>query len=449
MKASFWILSLLICLSFAFSASLNKLDTEDGVVAFSFHVHRGNTLEDATRYNRPYLSKRSNEDGTLSSTILNEQSFYLANISVGSSQQQIGVLLDTGSADMWLMSQSNPYCDSTVDCNKYGTFNESNSTTFESNNTDFSIGYVDHRFATGEWGHDDITINGVTVNQQSFAVANKSNSSISVLGIGFAGLESTNDPTNGYTYANLPIKMVEQGIIKKSVYSLYLNSSQVSTGNILFGGVDHEKYTGSLQTVEIVNTDSDSSKPITVAVTLSSISVGSNVVTSQTSAALLDSGTTAIYAPSAVFTALGEALGASYSSALGAYTFNCIDESNDTAVTFDFTGAQINVTLYELQIDVSELSSSVSDANGSCAISIFKSSDSSYILGDVFLTSAYVVYDLENYQVSLAQSNQNSTETNIEVIQSTVPSASTAKYYSSTWSGSSSSSSSSSSASTS
>ncbi|KAA8570034.1 hypothetical protein EYC84_002371 [Monilinia fructicola] len=40
-----------------------------------------------------------------------------------------------------------------------------------------------------------------------------------------------------------------------------------------------------------------------------------------------------------------------------------------------------------------------------CAFGIFNGSDGYYVLGDTFLRSAYVVYDLDNNQVGLAQAN--------------------------------------------
>lgn len=45
------------------------------------------------------------------------------------------------------------------------------------------------------------------------------------------------------------------------------------------------------------------------------------------------------------------------------------------------------------------------------------------MLGDTFLRSAYVVYDLENNQISLAATNFNATGTNVQEIGSSVPGA--------------------------
>ncbi|ODV94347.1 hypothetical protein PACTADRAFT_51204 [Pachysolen tannophilus NRRL Y-2460] len=489
-----------------------------GVIKIAFDVHRGNSFQDAAITKRHHLSKRSNSDGTVNATIVNEESYYMANLSIGSDSQNVGVLIDTGSSDLWVMSSSNPYCESsttsdavkeklvkrllakrsptkqkaitqdsgyfrdsnkfqldttsasfynlegkddggsgdttetsisaspsaTMDCDLYGTFDESKSDTFHSNGTDFLVQYADYTYASGTWAYDNVVIAGANVTDLSFAVANESNSSIGVLGIGFEQLETTyasSTTIESYTYANMPAKMVELGIIYKNAYSLYLNDSEATSGTILFGGVDHDKYTGSLETVEIVNTYASEgfTSPITLAVTLSSITVNGSTVTDTLAPALLDSGTTSFYAPANVMESLSEALGGTYSSDIGYYTRDCVSEDDDTQITLDFTGAKINASLYNLQVSISSSDDGYEDSSSSsttstCAIGIFDSGDDSYILGDSFLRSAYVVFDLDDYQISLAQANLNSTSEDIDVISSTVPSATTAPDYSSTWS---------------
>jgi len=60
-----------------------------------------------------------------------------------------------------------------------------------------------------------------------------------------------------------------------------------------------------------------------------------------------------------------------------------------------------------------------------CIIGISPADGSTPVLGDTFLRSAYVVYDLVNNQISLAQTDFNATSSNImEITNSTgVPSA--------------------------
>ncbi|ODV94348.1 hypothetical protein PACTADRAFT_86535 [Pachysolen tannophilus NRRL Y-2460] len=425
----------------------------------------------------------------------NAQTFYLVNLKIGSNKQSVDVLVDTGSSDLWVMGSNNPYCSSSsfslskemipklqnftnthlkipehgdsklrtflqkdsfqssengINCSEFGTFNNKNSKTFRSNQTEFLIQYADYTFSYGEWGHDDVTIGGVKINDLSFAVANQTNSSISVLGIGLEGLETTytagkNYP-NSYTYANLPSKLVQNKLISKKIYSIYLTGS--SNGSILFGAVDHKKYIGTLTTLPVINTlESEGySKPVKLEIILTGITLTSNTsvgeetvenITSTASPALLDTGTTLTYVPVAVMEKLATALNASFLPSFGYYVLDCSEDTNYkkttqyTTVDFKFSGVTIKVPITDLLIEVLSFGSTAY-----CAVGTLPSGDNNYILGDSFLKSAYVVYDLEEFQISLAQFNKNFQPgiENIETIESSVPLATLATDYSNTWS---------------
>ncbi|KAH3680489.1 hypothetical protein WICMUC_000277 [Wickerhamomyces mucosus] len=474
-KLSFALLSLITQLSNAKNLGYHSLD---------FQVTQGKNFKDSLPRSQfqSQLIKRE-IDGIVDMEIENQSTFYSVSLKIGSQDEEVIVLVDTGSSDLWVTSSSNPYCSSssssskkfrnlndteflnglnsnkeedgnllesyslnnkastktssvsssvaTINCNKYGTFDSSKSSTFSSNNTDFYILYGDSTFALGQWGTDTLVIDGLEVKDLSFAVANSTNSSVGVLGIGLEGLETTNAGalagSNPYTYANLPVKLVQDGLIERTVYSLYLNDSSSSSGSVLFGGVDHSKYSGDLITVPIINTleSSGYSTAIEFQITLSGISIGSESVTSNQYAALLDSGTTLTYAPSSIISSIASAINAKYSSDYGYYVLTC-PTSSSSNVTFNFQGVEIQVPLDDLLLQVS--SSSL------CVLAVLDSGDSSFILGDSFLRSAYVVYDLDNLEISLAQSNLNSDSENIDVVSaSTIPSATQAASYSSTF----------------
>lgn len=186
--------------------------------------------------------------------LTNERTFYVSKLSIGSPVSEVQVLLDTGSSDLWVMSSENPYCTSnggSIDCDQYGTFNETASSTFKNNQTNFHIQYLDDTFANGTWGTDDISLtDSLKLQNASFAVAEVSDSNVGVFGIGFIALESGKEK-----YLNVPALMKEQGLIKKVAYSLYLGSMESNQGNILFGAIDHAKYSGELKSIDISKQD--------------------------------------------------------------------------------------------------------------------------------------------------------------------------------------------------
>ncbi|SCV04521.1 LAMI_0H16798g1_1 [Lachancea mirantina] len=437
-------------------------------VKLGFDKLRGDSYEDATPYARPLARLMKRGDGYEEIVIENQQSFYSADIELGTPGQNVTVLVDTGSSDLWVMGNNNPYCQSsggskravvgkaqsaggtivessvayptsvdssqaTMTCSVYGTYATSSSSSFKSNNTVFEISYGDGSFALGTWGTETITVGNIKVENMSLAVANETNSTVGVLGIGLAGLESTSTGSSSTSkqYDNFPLALKNSGAIKQNAYSLFLDSLDAKSGSVLFGAVDHSKYNGTLYTVPLVNTYGylGATKPIQFEVTLQGLGISANgtesTFTTTKIPALLDSGTTLAYFPVSLTNAIAKKLGAVYSSRLGYYVASCSALDNDSALVFDFGGFQISSPLENYVIG------SQSDI---CVLGILPQSGNGIILGDEFLTSAYVVYDLDNLEVSMAQANYNGGSEKIEVISGSVPSAQRAPGYSSSWS---------------
>ena len=496
---SAWILAVLVGLS-----SAQKF------VKLSFDKSFGSSYNQSSK--NPFQKRDSTSGkGYVDIELANQQTFYSVDLEIGTPGQNVTVLIDTGSSDLWVMGSDNSLCNSStnsvselfrkqrrdeveittlsitlspdeingdgddnpfqwlsiilpqvggfstatqtvnsgsgvyatgtssssstsIDCSQYGTFNKSKSSTFKSNHTGFEISYGDDTYASGVWGTDTLHIGSVDVSDVSIAVANFTNSTIGVLGIGLPGLETTNsgdDSSKDYEYANFPIVLKENGIIEHIAYSLYLDEPNASTGNILFGAVDHSKYVNGLYTVPLVNIYSRLGlrKPIEFDVTFFGIGVqtdSENITIAQTSIpALLDSGTTISYFPPTLLELIASQLGATYSSSLGYYIMDCVSDDDSTLLVFDFGGFHITSPLADFQSQVT---------NSQCMLMMSTQSDK-IILGDVFLQHAYVVYDLENLQVSMGQANftNSSGNENIEVIGTTVPGAVQAPSYSSSW----------------
>ncbi|GME91328.1 unnamed protein product [Ambrosiozyma monospora] len=218
-----------------------------------------------------------------------------------------------------------------IDCSEYGTFDSSKSTTWHNNGTSFSIQYADQTSAKGTWGYDDVSINGIAINNVNIAVCNQADSQMGVLGISYASLESTNDNGAG-SYMNLPMTMKSQGMINKLTYSVYLDDPSAETASVLFGAIDHGKYTGDLALMPIVNAYADKgyTQPTSIEVTISGMSMGSTSsntkvqFASGAAAGLLDTGTTLLYAPDDIISAITSIGGFSSSSSSGYISSTCL-----------------------------------------------------------------------------------------------------------------------------
>ena len=242
------------------------------------------------------------------------------------------------------------------------------------------------------------------------------------MGIGFPTLEVAVVKNEGQPYANIPMKMVSEGLINTAVYSLWLDDIFSSTGNILFGGVDQDKYIGDLKTLPIVK---DQDELVEMLVPLSGLSIvdGSknSSALSQPITVLLDSGSTLSYLPEDTASQIYNAVGATYDQQSGAALCNCDVSNSSTTLDFLFDGKAISVQMEELVLTggpgrqgsdqacifgVMPQSNSDSSSSGD-------GSDASYTLGDTFIRNAYVVYDLTNGEISLAQTNFQSKQSDI------------------------------------
>ena len=301
-------------------------------------------------------------------------------------------------------------------CTSYGSFNTENSDTWIQNNTDaFLIQYADGTHALGVWGMDTVEIGDVSVNNVSFAVANETSSDVGVFGLGLPMLETTTQ--YGYTYENFPIKLKNAGVIDRVVFSLYLAQQSDSTGSVLFGAVDHAKYEGSLVSLPMLRTYQQISVPVRFEVELQGISFNSSgdstSILDESIGVVLDSGSTLSYIRSSEIESIAKQLSGRYSSSSGVYIVSCDYLNSDNTLDLDFGNVTIRVPISDLVLQATR---------SQCYLGLFEqSSSSSYILfGDNILRSAYIVYDLENYEISLAQAYYTNSE-DVEVITSNIP----------------------------
>lgn len=396
-------------------------------------------------------------------TIVNEQSYYSVELTIGSDQQKLTALLDTGSSDLWVLSkdssglnacdnylEQNGYLSSSgeatsgssdevsevqANCNGLGVFTPSSSTSFKKQHSgvEFEIQYGDYTYAEGYWGSDSLTVNGVNVDGLLFGVATIGNSS-NVLGISFEGLESSDqseDYSSDFTYANLPATLKSDGLIEKISYSLFLNSLSATSGELLFGAVDSAKYQGDLYTVPLVNIyEGEIDNPIEFDVTLQgtgySGSDGTEVTFNQQNfAALFDSGTTLTVLPETLAGYFASQLGATYSEEYGYYFLDCKTYPDSDAFVFQFGGVNFYSPVQNYILSTSD--------DSQCYLGIVPSGDDHVIIGDNTLTSLYVVYNLEDYELSIAQANYDGASSNdISAISDSVPGAQQAPSYSNT-----------------
>lgn len=332
--------------------------------------------------------------------------------------------IDTGSSDLWCNTASSALCTANPDpCTASGTYDSSSSSTYKFLNSDFNISYVDGTAASGDYATDTLSIGGQTLSDFQFGIGLVSSSSESVLGIGYTSNEIQVNRNQQSAYPNLPAAMVDAGLIQSNAYSLWLNDLNAGTGQILFGGVDTAKYTGSLETVPIIK---EYGAYYEFIIALTGIGIGSNSASSTSTSSslpapvLLDSGSSLIYLPNDLTTDIFNEVNAVYNSDAGAAYVDCSLANNDASISFSFSGATISVPYSELVLNAGTSSTgqplTFQNGEAACIFGIAPADDSTPVLGDTFLRSAYVVYDLSNNEISLAQTDFNSASDDIQEI---------------------------------
>ncbi|KAI9850127.1 MAG: hypothetical protein M1838_006062 [Thelocarpon superellum] len=367
---------------------------------------------------------------TVSEDLDNMVSLYVANVSLGTPPQQLSVNLDTGSSDLWTNAPNSQLCRSGEDpCAAAGVYSANSSSSYIYLNSNFNISYADSSGAEGDYATDTFVFGGHSIPKMQFGIGYASSSPQGILGIGYPDHEAQVIFGDAQEYRNFPETLVSLDLIQSPAYSLWLNDLDANTGSILFGGVDTDKYHGDLSTLPI-QLDPGSSQPEEFFIALTGLSLGGQSIGgARDDAVLLDSGSSLAYLPDDLSEALYKAIDAQYDPTQGLATIDCSVISKSQTLDFSFSGATISVPMAELAIPV-QTDSPFGDSGEAqlCLFAIEPAGQGPAVLGDPFLRSAYVVYDLGNNEISLAQTVFNATSSSVKEIGSgkgAVPGAST------------------------
>jgi yapsin 1 len=358
---------------------------------------------------------------------------YEITLGIGSNNEAVNVIFDFSSSDLTLLSSG------TFSFDSFGanTFSYSQSTTFKRNETSYAQNLRRGENGTGFWGQDDVTIGNVTVKGLDFGVQTVSNSYTARLGLGLPEWESTYENASApYLYENMPMKLKSQGVISKVAYSVYHRPSpyyNANNGTLLFGAVDHAKYSGNMTTLPMIKYNSTG---VTIAsristdnfitrrhiqVLLHGVKFSINTekkaktmtITNNTYYAAIYPSYGVSFFPKPIVEAMAVAFGAKFLTEYNQWIAPCVNDEN-VVFLLDFGGTTIRVPL----------SSLLEQFSSSCTLNLtpLPGQEDYIILGQDILRHAYLVFDLEDREVSIAQVKL-SNMSDIQEIVSLVPGA--------------------------
>ena len=210
-------------------------------------------------------------------------------------------------------------------------------------------------------------------------------------------------------------QLYQNGYISTRLFSIWLNDESASEGSILFGGIDHSKYHGSLQNVSLLL---DGPGVFTSwAVNLTSIALDNGYTKKPLTAngsvirTVLDSGSPNMYLPPDIADAVAEDMNATMYQ--GFPYVSCELHHSNKSLEFGFNsaskaGPRISVPYGEIIYPYGNPTNigNVTAPNGTrlCYLGLIGSPDprSVMLLGDTFMRSAYMVYDVDNLHVGMA-----------------------------------------------
>lgn len=294
------------------------------------------------------------------------------------------MLLDTGAATTWVMG-----ADCTTDsCAKHDTFDDESSTTFSETGDDLDVSYGGGE-VTGTGAKDNVTLGGLEAVME-FGVATDTSSDFmsypmdGILGLGRTGKNEKGIPA-------VMEALSSAGLIDANILGINLprSSDGNKDGQITFGDIDTEKFTG-----DIVYTDAVSDSDIWL-IPVDDAGVDDSTAGFTNKKAIVDTGTSYILLPKSDMEELHTLIPDSEADD-DEFLVPC---STKAVLQFTFSGTTFDVST----VDFVESSDGSSDK---CSTNIKTLPDSygpdMWLLGDVFLKNVYSVFDFDKSRIGFA-----------------------------------------------
>ncbi|KAH8341446.1 hypothetical protein KR059_007404 [Drosophila kikkawai] len=319
---------------------------------------------------------------------------YYTRIEIGTPPQEFSVLIDTGSANLWVPSIQ---CTSSP-CQNHRKYNSTASKTHVVNNTNFRIEYASNAgdggvALSGFISQDIVKIGSYLTLNQGFAeiIDEPLKPFLNSPFDGILGLAYDTIAVGGVT--PLLYNLVNQGHIEYLGFSIYFQrngTSALNGGELILGATDSRLYSGCLTYVPI-STAAYFQFEMTSA-NLNGTKLCSNCET------ILDAGTSMIVVPVEAIMIINKLLGVTNpNDSSGVFFVDCSTVSllPDMVFTIARKELPLKASQYVLQY-------------GNVCVSSFTSleGNSLWILGDSFMGAYYTVFDLEYHQIGIGKAVQ-------------------------------------------
>ncbi|KAH6635781.1 aspartic peptidase domain-containing protein [Chaetomium tenue] len=392
------------------------------------------------------LSARGSKQTTLTSS----EYAYVIDATVGTPPQKVSLLISTSVGDTWVPDANTRECspewyyrdqygyddEDLQDFNvpepqcTWGSFNKTRSSTYLPPNSrydGFSDTYIDSSSVSGANMTDKLAFGGLEFNDYPMGLVSNAYRWIGILGLGANNSADYYSSASAGDYANVVDRMVSSGKIASHAYSIWLDNAKGTSGGLLFGAVDRSRYTGDLVRVS----SSSSYYSYGFVTTLNSINgtaasgdamppIRSNDFPVDVT---IGPGEVFSFLPARLADQIADMAGATYNESAEVFLIPCdAGKTNNTKFVFELGGAdgpKLNAETADLVLPMTSFAGyqryrllgsdmcmfGIQKYDESSYSSSSYSSSSSYVynLGSSLLRRSYIVFDLANREIALAQ----------------------------------------------
>jgi len=337
---------------------------------------------------------RSGADAMVPLTDYSDAQYY-GPIHVGTPGQTFQVIFDTGSSNLWVPST---HCNS-VSCLLHSRYNSAKSSTFASNGTAFHIQYGTGSL-DGIISTDVVNIGGLAIKGQGFAEATVLPGVTflvakfdGILGLGFDTISVDGVVPPWYN-------LISQHLVSEPVFSVWhsKNPRGANGGQLILGGVANSYFKGDIFYQPLTQKTYWQFEFDDLLFGGKSQGYCGGVKCK----VIADTGTSLIAGPSKAISALNHLLGA-----VGIINGEAIFTSCDNALRLPNVDFVIGGKTFSLSASDYVVNSNGTCISGFLGLDIPAPTGPLWILGDVFISSYYTVFDYGNSRVGFATAIQN------------------------------------------
>ncbi|KAH9856515.1 acid protease [Lenzites betulinus] len=363
------------------ASASNSTSTDDGTDASNSTASGLTDANTPTTANSLGLDIEANDVG------------YIATIQMGTPPRDFLILMDSGSADLWVGGEA---CVSSAggDCGNHQLLGTQSSSTFSDSNSPFQVTYGTGAVA-GTIIQDNIVVAGLALNAHTFGATTEETPDFADPTVPFDGLMGLAQSTLSEQQTLTPVEaLAKAGLIGDAITSYKISrlADNKNDGEITFGALDTTKFDPST----LVTLDNASQDGFWEGA-MDSVSVDGTDAGLTGRTAILDTGTTLIVAPTADAAAVHALIPGAASDGQGGFTIPC---NTNASVALTFSGQEFAIDTRDL------LFGQLDDSGETCASGISSGEidgETTWLVGDVFLKNAYFSTDVTKNQLSLAK----------------------------------------------